>query len=38
MEDATLVSIVARGWFVVGEIFIFSAALLLKKNATKETQ
>jgi len=36
MENATLVSIVARMWFIVGEIFIFVTALLVKTSAFKE--
>jgi len=37
MEDAALVSIVARMWFVVGEIFIFATAVFLKVRSSKKT-
>ena len=38
MEDAALISIVARVWFVVGEMFIFFVAVLLRISSTKKTE
>jgi hypothetical protein len=37
LEDATSISIAARGWFIVGEVFIFLTALVLNVGVTKET-
>ncbi|MFH0813936.1 MAG: lysylphosphatidylglycerol synthase transmembrane domain-containing protein [Pseudomonadota bacterium] len=36
LEDATLVSVVSRVWFIVGEIFIFIVAICLKYHFLKK--
>ena len=38
MEDVTLISIAARVWFIVGEMFIFATALMLKTITANETE